>query len=88
MTAPRIINKEHKMIYDKRINERNIKTFNRYKTSFPSAYLFNCVLCKEACCIDNSCSNQGARMICSKCFANKFETIDEAFDFVLIGGAE
>jgi len=57
---------------NKYYNERNIETFKEYGTRYSSAYIFNCVICEHACCIENSISMQGQYMICNKCATKHF----------------
>lgn len=59
---------------DEKINENNIKEFNRYHMDGK----YQCVLCKTKVYADESYSNRGDRLICHTCHWNVFKSVRDA----------
>ena len=55
-----------------RINKENIELFRKYDIKEPEKRRYRCVICGEPCCIGDSISRQGKRMMHTGCMARAF----------------
>ena len=55
-----------------RINKKNVELFRKYDLKKPEECRHRCVICGEPCCIGNSISFQGNRMMHTGCMARTF----------------
>ena len=60
------------MKIDEKVNNKNIETFKRYKTSYCGKNMYTCVCCGKKTCICDSTSIRGAYLICNQCAEDKF----------------
>jgi hypothetical protein len=69
--------------YDIEIDKENIKLFRFYNTSNSNINYYKCVICQKPCCIENSFSNQGKKLVCLGCYAKEFHhNIKDMFDWI------
>ena len=61
------------MKIDEKVNNENIKLFERYGISNSEKNIYTCVCCGEKTCISNSCSIGGAYLVCNRCAWDKFD---------------
>lgn len=67
--------------FNKEANKQNIKTFklHYYQTE---EEIYTCVLCNNLVSLHDSMSNGGDRLICTKCYYDKFDNWHEACKFM------
>lgn len=61
------------MDYNKEIDKENIEIFKRYAIRSPQGKRHKCVICEKPTSIDASYSIEGHKLICNKCFIEKFD---------------
>ena len=60
------------MKIDEKVNNENIKLFERYGLSYCEKNMYTCVCCGKKTSIDDSCSVGGAYLVCGGCAYDKF----------------
>lgn len=58
--------------YNKEIDKENIKIFEIWGINNPKEKRYKCVICEEATNVYNCRSNKGHKLVCNKCFVEKF----------------
>ena len=61
---------------NKEANEKNIKIFKRYECRNSEEKRYTCVLCGKKVSISESSSNNGHKLICSRCSYEYFSNGD------------
>lgn len=67
-----MINEELKMKIDKKINNKNIKLFKKFGVNNGENNIYTCICCGKKTCADDSCSVEGAYLVCVGCIFDKF----------------
>lgn len=70
------------MEYNKRANTENKKKMKRYGI-YNRDFIYTCVLCNKKTSIVDSFSNNGNKLICSKCAYDNFKTSPEVYSLNL-----
>jgi hypothetical protein len=60
------------MKIDEKVNQENIKLFERYGISNMEENIYTCVCCGKKTCISDSSSIGGAYLVCGWCAYDKF----------------
>ena len=61
------------MTIDKEVNKENIELFKKFEISNDTDNIYTCVCCGKKTCINNSCSLEGAYLVCNRCVYDKFD---------------
>lgn len=61
------------MKIDEKVNNENIKLFERYGLSYCEKNMYTCVCCGKKTCISDSSSIGGAYLVCNRCAWDKFD---------------
>lgn len=67
-----MINEELKMKIDKKVNKKNIKLFKKFGVNNDEDDIYTCICCGKKTCADDSCSVEGAYLVCIGCIFDKF----------------
>ena len=57
----------------KEINKKNREVFKKFGVSNEKDNIYTCVCCGKKTCIKNSCSIEGAYLVCNSCVYNEFD---------------
>ena len=61
------------MKIDKKVNKENIELFKKFEIGNETDNIYTCVCCGKKTCINNSCSIEGAYLVCNRCVYDKFD---------------
>ena len=61
------------MKIDEKVNKENIELFKRYGINSDDN-TYPCVCCGKKTCADDSCSVEGAYLVCDECVFDKFDS--------------
>lgn len=67
-----MIKEELKMKIDKKVNNKNIKLFKKFGVNNGEDDIYTCICCGKKTCANDSCSIEGAYLVCSECVDDKF----------------
>lgn len=65
-----------------KVQEENVSKYRKYGLNGSNIRRYTCVVCNENTSIDESFSNQGRNLICTRCANSKFKSAYDLFDWL------